>query len=151
MTITDPKIEKLPIDIYCEGVLMFKNCASLISVEGIHIDVKAYNSHGEDISNTLHGPTQFEELMKLPNVAYLGIYYAKDDGSGMRGLKFENCALPSEIYTTAYIKELSIEQYIEDEIDEIILIPENLEAVNKHFPQIAEKHRGRIIGSKFGF
>ena len=108
MTITDPKIKKLPIDIYCEGVLFFKNCSSLLSIEGI-IDIV------------------------------------------MKELKFENCALPSEIYYSAYIRKISIEEYLEDEIDEIIQIPENLEAIKKHFPLITEKHRGRIIGAKFGF
>jgi hypothetical protein len=140
MTIIDPKLERLPIDIHCDGLLKFKNCSRLISIEGIHTKVTTTPTH-------------------------IGIYYSEDEivtnGSPqrMKGLKFEDCALPGELYGSAYAQQflpsnnqkMSLEEYIEKNFEKILSSPEQLESVALFFPHIAEKHRGRIMGSKFGF
>jgi hypothetical protein len=147
MTIIDPKLERLPIDIHCNGLLKFKNCSRLISIEGIHTRVITH-------------------LAAHNNPAYLGVYYTENDkveiGSTprMKGLKFEDCALPEELYCSAYAQQflpsnnlakMSLEEYIEKNFEKILASPEQLESVALFFPHIAEKHRGRIMGSKFCF
>jgi hypothetical protein len=62
---------------------------------------------------------------------------------------FENCLFPEEVYQNAILCDLTLEEYLGQNIS--TLSESVLTTLIETFPNVAEEHRGEIVGNKFGF
>ena len=68
-----------------------------------------------------------------------------------KGVKFENCLFPSEIYEGALTENISLEEYLDKHIDDLKTDEEIISILESHFPNVLHSHRGTIVSAKFGF